>query len=198
MSKSRITDEVLWTYSREAYSFAKYPSYDGHLPVANYPPMALAEETAELLEKYLQHGSSISDVNREVIKELGDCIWNINALCCELDLELTRFYWGPPEPLSALSVVPFPKVVMGIHAMVINAGKLVGMQAKCERDGAPFGDDWDKWIHTVELLIQNYIFAWCQVCEIWGVSPEEVLESNLKKLRDRALRNVIGGSGDHR
>ena len=40
--------------------------------------------------------------------------------------------------------------------------------------------------------------TWAKLCEIEGLDPSLVLESNLAKLRDRAARRVLQGDGDHR
>lgn len=40
-----------------------------------------------------------------------------------------------------------------------------------------------------------YISQWCNECEI---SMSDLMERNITKLRDRAERNVIKGSGDER
>ena len=44
----------------------------------------------------------------------------------------------------------------------------------------------------------NLWHQWAAICQIEGLDPLTVLESNLAKLRDRAARKVLQGDGDHR
>ena len=46
---------------------------------------------------------------------------------------------------------------------------------------------------------QEIVWAgWARLCQIEGLDPSLVLESNLAKLRDRQARKVLQGDGDHR
>ena len=40
--------------------------------------------------------------------------------------------------------------------------------------------------------------SWARLCQIEGLDPSLVLESNLAKLSDRQARKVLQGDGDHR
>jgi NTP pyrophosphatase (non-canonical NTP hydrolase) len=84
-------------YQEEAFKTATYP-YVGLNII--YPAMGLAGEAGELCDKIkkawrnadvpvqrVAMGLSEKQID-EITKELGDVLWYINAMCCELGLEL--------------------------------------------------------------------------------------------------------------
>lgn len=72
-------------------------------------------------------------------------------------------------------------------------GEVCSLYAKAVRDGM-------KQDYKKELVKELGDVAWfiASICTSVGVSFEDVLKANIEKLKDRAERNVIGGSGDAR
>lgn len=72
-------------------------------------------------------------------------------------------------------------------------GEVCSLYAKAVRDGMK--PDYKK-----ELVKELGDVAWfvASICTNYGVSFEDVLKANIEKLKDRAERNVISGSGNER
>ena len=72
-------------------------------------------------------------------------------------------------------------------------GEVCSLFAKATRDG--YNADYKK-----QMVKELGDVAWfvASLCTHVGVSFEEVLKANIEKLKDRAERNVIGGSGNER
>ena len=72
-------------------------------------------------------------------------------------------------------------------------GEVCSLYAKAVRDG--YSADYKK-----QMVKELGDVAWfvASLCTHVGVSFEEVLKANIEKLKDRAERNVISGSGNER
>lgn len=82
-------------YQREAIKTKKYP--DGPW----YPLLALGEEVGELQGKYakpLRKGVAVD--TKEVVKEMGDILWSLSALACELRIDLDFIAYVNLEKLA--------------------------------------------------------------------------------------------------
>lgn len=44
----------------------------------------------------------------------------------------------------------------------------------------------------------DVLYYWVTICRLYGLDPQEVLEGNVSKLRDRFKRDAIKGEGDDR
>lgn len=44
----------------------------------------------------------------------------------------------------------------------------------------------------------DMLYYWCKVGAYFGITPEEIMQTNVEKLTSRALRGVMRGSGDDR
>ena len=77
--------------------------------------------------------------------------------------------------------------------LAAEAGEVCGEYAKLIRDGM-------KPEYKQKLIKELGDTAWfvASICTHIGVSFESVLKANIEKLKDRAERNVIGGSGNER
>jgi len=99
-------------YSKQAYSTAQYPN-KGHNLV--YPAIKLAGEAGETADKIgkhwrNEHGKHIFSAmsaasytgaqKLELVKELGDVLWYINALAIELGVELESIAQANIEKLA--------------------------------------------------------------------------------------------------
>lgn len=77
-------------YQEQAISTAIYPNRGNNFV---YPVLGLAGETGEIAEKVKKiirdHNGEMTEEHKRLIKkELGDVLWYINALCCELGFQL--------------------------------------------------------------------------------------------------------------
>lgn len=76
--------------------------------------------------------------------------------------------------------------------LVAEVGELSGKVNKSWRDGTNLDE------HALMMEAGDIFWQLSAVIGDLGYSLEEVAEANLAKLRDRAERGVIGGSGDER
>jgi NTP pyrophosphatase (non-canonical NTP hydrolase) len=77
--------------------------------------------------------------------------------------------------------------------LAAEAGEVAGLYAKAVRDGM-------QPEYKAKLVKELGDVSWfvASLCTHIGVSFESVLKANIDKLKDRAERGVIGGSGDVR
>ena len=74
------------------------------------------------------------------------------------------------------------------------SGELLGVLKKCIR-----GDyDVEELKNKVVPEMGDVMYAFMRLHDALGITPEEVMESNYKKLLDRKNRGKIKGSGDYR
>lgn len=73
-------------------------------------------------------------------------------------------------------------------------GEVLGAWSKARRDNWPR----EKLIEELKAEMGGVLWQLAGVCEVFGLSLEEVAEYNLHELADRKARNVISGSGNHR
>jgi NTP pyrophosphatase (non-canonical NTP hydrolase) len=98
-------------YSKQAYSTAQYPMKGSNLV---YPAIKLAGEAGETADKIGKHWrnhhatsykamsaeSYSADERFELVKELGDVLWYINALAIELGVTLESVAQANLEKLA--------------------------------------------------------------------------------------------------
>lgn len=83
------------TYQDQARATASYPDLGSNLI---YPALGIAGESGEIVDKikklYRNHGITRGDQltpeqKLELVKEIGDELWYLANLCCELDVDLS-------------------------------------------------------------------------------------------------------------
>jgi NTP pyrophosphatase (non-canonical NTP hydrolase) len=78
-------------YQRRAGRFAKYPGNNtGTLEAVSYCALGLAGEAGEVankVKKLLRDGDSF-EMRKEIVKELGDCLWYLSQCADELSSTL--------------------------------------------------------------------------------------------------------------
>lgn len=79
-------------------------------------------------------------------------------------------------------------------AITEEAGEIAGKIKRFYRDGITI----EQLREQVKKESGDLIWEICALLTELGLTLEEVMEDNLAKLRDRAARNVIHGSGDSR
>jgi len=79
-------------YQKKAWETAIYPNKGKNV---YYPALGLGGETGEVLEKIKKimrdENFNVTEEKKEaLIKEMGDVIWYLAALCTELELDLNK------------------------------------------------------------------------------------------------------------
>lgn len=142
-----------------------------------YPFASLIVESAELLDvfvKPLLRGDNDGQVDRDkLIKEAGDCYWNLAAVCQHLKL-MPRY-----ETYRPIGGVLDQLVLLATDATIL-----------FDHEGLRPG--------VIDGALSEYYLALTRLLADYGIAESEVLEANLEKLRDRAARGVLKGSGGDR
>lgn len=156
-----------------------------------YPVLGLVNETAEMLEKYLD----TKVVNDEsVIDEVGDVFWYMAAVADTADIKLS-------EVFRELKTDTWNE----IDSFMFTCGSIAGIVKKAVRDknGEVSKDKLLFQLRKLAVLMtwvcSNLIPANATESEnANGISVEAVMDRNISKLADRKKRGVIKGSGDKR
>jgi len=185
-------------YQTDAESTAIYPKTDVGLL---YPYLGLAEEASEVAGKVadaINQGIWPCAVGSEeaLVKELGDVMWMVSAICSDRGIQLS---WV----VSMTELIELHYSEGSLYtwmALPAAAGDLVSVTAKKVRKGEyPRYGMADMTVHGDEMNHLIRVVALVRACsEELGVSLDAVCEYNISKLKDRANRGVIEGSGDDR
>jgi NTP pyrophosphatase (non-canonical NTP hydrolase) len=162
-------------YQIEARKTAIFPTKHG----ITYPVFGLIDETGEFLEKFLNE-HDVTDA--DVILELGDVYWYMSAICDTIDIEMQDIFNGAPhqgfyDPFNLFYTV----------------ARISGIIKKAIRDT-------EEIIDKEKLIVELRSFATQLLSFLPNLETthSEVMERNIIKLKDRASRGVLKGSGDHR
>lgn len=141
----------------------------------------LVEERAELQAASALHLLGWPNTDTDVVKEAGDMLWYVVRLSEDAGVAeavLGGYLWDFAQIQTREADKHDP---MRLNSLAREVKRL-------HRDGA--GLDPDALRKTLEEL--------CWAVVIVGSTLEEVATTNVKKLRDRKARGVIGGAGDSR
>lgn len=143
----------------------------------SYPSLGLCDETAEFVEKLMCDGydTALEDIK----KEAGDVCWYFNCVCEYSNLHIVDFF-------KYERVTSCPEIL-------IQAGKIAGVAKKALRDHNGYIDT-----EKMRPLLEEFSGMLLYFINDCGFDLEDVLATNIAKLRDRQRRNVIQGNGDHR
>lgn len=133
-----------------------------------YPTLGLMGEFGEFL-----HSTDL--------REAGDMIWYIGALCIEYSL----------SPNMVFQVIQMQKD--NDWAAILTIGKICETSKKVLRDKGGIPDKADQelmldYLRTLVSYLRNRLSA----------RFEDVLRENVEKLYDRKARSVLSGNGDNR
>jgi len=160
----------------------------------SYLVMGIVEEVGEIYEFILKK-QKLKDTDNylneyvitQIIKELGDLVWYVTAICNEMSFPLER-------------LMQYTKVKLENNvnhsSLLLYLGDLSGAVKKMIRD--------DKEIITEEksnLIITNlcYILVYVlQICKNNQVKFKTVLEVNMNKIKNRMKNGTLQGSGNDR
>lgn len=81
-------------------------------------------------------------------------------------------------------------------ALAEESGELCGKLAKALRDNG--GHITPEKKLEISKEAGDVLWELAEICTCLGLSLEDVMEQNIKKLEDRKNRNVLSGSGDNR
>lgn len=170
----------LKTYHLKAQTTAFYPNRGSNLV---YAVLGLVEETSEVVEK-------IDRLDKQgLMKELGDQVWYISAICFEIN-----------EPLENLSHyiinLNLSKNQPCLQIMEEAIGKISAKTKKAIRDNNGILDA-EKKVEIIENL-GRIISAINTLSLNHGFDLSKVCEANIEKLLDRQNRGTLKGSGDNR
>jgi len=155
----------------------------------SYLVMGIVEEVGEIFE-FIVKKETLNETEyilEQIIKESGDLLWYITAICNEINFSLER-------------LMQYAKVKKNKHisnnSLLIYLGNLSGAVKKMIRD------DYEKITDKKsDLIINNlcYILMFVlQLCDENNVKFKVVLEINAKKIKDRQKRGTLKGSGNDR
>jgi len=155
----------------------------------SYLVMGIVEEVGEIFE-FIVKKETLNEneyILEQTIKESGDLLWYITAICNEINFSLER-------------LMQYAKVKKNKHisnnSLLIYLGNLSGAVKKMIRD------DYEKITDKKsDLIINNlcYILMFVlQLCDENNVKFKVVLEINAKKIKDRQKRGTLKGSGNDR
>lgn len=132
----------------------------------------MAAEAEEVVEVLLQHP------NLEHLKrELGDCAWGVAEACTALDVDMAVSILLPCEIASWLSSIDTDTVDCAT-GMLIHAASMCGIAQKTFQGHAV-----DRDMMTQEL--QRYFLNLVDICELKGFEIDDVLTTNIEKLKAR-------------
>lgn len=148
---------------------------------ALYCLAGLLEERAELASAANNYYQGWPNAHLDVLKEAGDILWYACRLAEDAGVAgavLGGYQWDPQQVQGLEVYGPDPFRLTALARSV----------KRHHRDGTPLDCD------AVRAVLEELSSA----VRCTGLSLHEVAEANIKKLRDRKARGVIGGSGDNR
>lgn len=180
-------------YQKQARSTAIYPQEVEIL----YPALGLADEFGELVEK-------IQLDQQYVAKEMGDILWYVANLACDLNLNLSAVVARLGAPATRL--MDFQKwtdenrqgftVPHACDFMSIKIGAICGLVKKLYRDDDSVLTDERKGKIATNLA---WTLAGVSVLSTqYGLLLTDIAEQNLHKLAGREVRGTLHGDGDER
>jgi len=169
-------------YSEQAISTAIYPGKGNNII---YPVLGLVGETGEVCEKFF-----ITANADELLKELGDVFWYVNAICYEVDIDFNKVV------IDRLCVNGIGITKKWLMQLSICVAKIAEKTKKLIRDGnGAVTDDYKKFI---EEQIGAVVSTLIVICDNSNVNVDDVLQKNIDKLFSRKERGKLQGSGDNR
>ena len=169
--------------------------YDDSVAIP-YVVLGIVGEAAELYEKVMEKLDG-GDVDLGLLgKECADVVWYLAAWADENGLLLKDLVI---ENLTYEHVMVDLK--RDLQAVVIYSGQIAEYSKKALRDDF---EDISKGIYPASKMaktneaVANLYRATAFVAGSFGLSMEDLLVENVEKLKSRAERGVLGGSGDKR
>lgn len=180
-------------YQLSAHSTAVYGDNN------SYPIMAVAEETAEVVDvwgSYMVDDPSPKALTKEVLDkfrdEIGDVCWNVAELMTVLRKRLSE-----SNPVDSVGYTDLKFGAYTLCKLVRKVGKIEGIYAKWTRKHNGVQPTNEELIHQTDIatevehlwsLVRYFILS-------IGLKVDDVLQHNLTKLAARKANNTLGGAG---
>jgi len=172
-------------YQEESRKTATYPNLNQSI---EYPLMGLMGEFGELSEKFKKimrdNNGVMSQERIDGIKgELGDLMWYLFQIYSEAKIDFEKEYIEKQlfiEQKSSLLnlLVAMNCAISDIAIFCVSKNQVL---LSCLTDSA------NSLVSCIKC-----------VCNICNTTIEDIMDCNIKKLKDRLDRNVIRGDGDNR
>ena len=181
--------EILRQYQLTAHKTAIYPRRKDPAVMAEtggvvYTALGLCGECGEYYAAFTEFHSNQAGNKQLVIKEAGDVCWYMVEFLAELDI-----------PVDVLINSEAFQTGRACKIGIYYASNCAELIKKGIRDAGRINSD------TLTKIIANLQLLWASLnydLRIMGLSIEEVLETNNKKLLSRLDRGKLQGSGDNR
>jgi len=163
-------------YQEKARGTAIYPNLGNNL---HYPVLGIVGEWGEFCSKVADGASK-----RLIKLELGDVLWYIANLACEIGISLEESKCRKVSLRRSLKKMP---IIIGVLAETVK---------KIERDDAGLLSPKRKKI--ISKSLKDLLCCIDAISKKFGFSLEDVASVNLEKLSSRKKRNRLRGEGDER
>ena len=181
--------EILRQYQLTAHKTAIYPRRKDQAVMAEtggvvYTALGLCGECGEYYDAFSQYHATPSSSSNLVIKEAGDVCWYLVEFLAELDI--------PVDVLINSEAFQAGRAGRIAIYYACNCAELI---KKGIRDAGRINSE------TLTKIIANLQLLWASLnydLRVMGLSMEQVLEENNKKLLSRLDRGKLQGSGDNR
>lgn len=206
-------------YAIEAQEFGFYPKIDNTAWL--YPALGLVGETGELAEKvkklFRDHGGNLGEgVRMDLLYELGDVLWYVNALVNEIwprsDDPKTASPLGTivarevqkcqPVNIVEPTWAAFDEIMRQSFDKYESSSSLAGHAIMLGADvGHIMAMIVPSYSHNsvmMRILLGHVITRIAHIAYALSSSMDNVATINLTKLRSRKKRGVLGGVGDRR
>jgi hypothetical protein len=166
-----------------------------------YPALGLVGECGEVAEKIKKmirdDDNEITPERREAIrKELGDVMWYVANICCDIDWDMKSIYIDPGSLARNIQHLVFPRLILEM----VRSTSLVASQLEKWYYGKYTANAIklsNKSLDTRQHL-GNILNCVNEIAFRCGFTLEEIYTSNIEKLLSRKARGKLGGSGDDR
>lgn len=155
--------------------------------------LGLGGEASELLDELLGWtGGTSAAVPDNLVKELGDVMYNWVRVGQGLQLDVVGWLSTPPAPVTEPDEADRHASALrwGSH-LVVAAGAVLEVYKKALRDG-PLDRA------KAEAGMRDFLGPWFQLCHLLALVPAEVLRRSQAKLNARLAAGTLCGSGNER
>jgi len=190
-------------YQKRALSTAVYPRQyvlmageviKQNSPSCIYPVFGLCGEIGEVADVT----ANILGTQIDLIKECGDVLWYIAAICSDLSINMRDV--AGCDSFAAFGNQNILTSNAHVHEIVrelfIAAGIIAEATKKTIRDSN--GVMTKERLAIIQTALKRILVALKSLCTLHGILFTGVPQSNLDKLAARAAKGTISGNGDNR
>jgi hypothetical protein len=168
-----------------------------------YPALGLVGECGEVAEKIKKmirdDDGEITPERREAIKkELGDVMWYIANICCDIDSDMEKIYrniYSINTPRAHdITTLILPRLVLRMNRYASSVA------TRLEQWYYMFGGSSEENDRFSDTHVYLGLIIGCveEIAFRFGFTLEEIYTNNIEKLLSRKRRGKLGGSGDDR